>query len=62
MAAAVGAAASSLTFHHAAAAPAAALVQVAQNDAAKCVNGYRLTHVIKGPGRTSGGVLLRCRG
>jgi hypothetical protein len=35
---------------------------LAQNQAAVCVNGYRMTHVVISKGYSSGGVLLRCRG
>ena len=31
------------------------------NQAAECVNGYRTTHVVRGHGRTTQGVILRCR-
>ncbi len=34
---------------------------LAQNPAAQCINGYRLTHVVKSQGRVTGGVILKCR-
>lgn len=30
--------------------------------ATRCVNGYRLTHIVPSGGRVSGGVLVKCRG
>ncbi len=34
---------------------------LAQNRAAQCVNGYRITHQVKNQGRLTGGVILKCR-
>ena len=35
---------------------------LAQNPAAQCINGYRITHQVKNQGRLTGGVILKCRG
>ena len=35
---------------------------LAQNPAAQCINGYRVTHQVKNQGRLTGGVILKCRG
>jgi hypothetical protein len=34
---------------------------LAQNPAAQCINGYRITHQVKNQGRLTGGVILKCR-
>jgi len=34
---------------------------LAQNPAAQCINGYRITHQVKSEGRVTGGVILKCR-
>jgi hypothetical protein len=34
---------------------------MAQNRAAQCINGYRITHQVKNNGRLTGGVILKCR-
>jgi hypothetical protein len=34
----------------------------AQRARSECIGGYRTTHVVRGQGRSSAGVLIRCRG
>ena len=34
---------------------------LAQNPAAQCINGYRITHQVKNQGRLTAGVILKCR-
>ena len=58
-AATVAAASSVVAPSSASAAQALMTGRYAQN-ASECVGGYRMTHVVRSQGRTTGGVLLRC--